>query len=356
MLIGDPSSGKSPALDAVLDLVKQIDNTLSAEYLSDRAEWADKDEVAKMFHAKWKADLKRAISDGEPAPTKPRAAASAAPPVRGRIRITDTTTEKAADLMSGVWRGLLLSRDELSGWLGSMDRYNGGGDRPFWLEAYGGRSFTVDRKSSPEPLIVDNLSIAILGGTQPDKLDSLLLHGDDDGLLARFLTVYPEQVSLSRPTKTLDSGVAQAAMERLRALEPSIDAQGEKSPIYLCFEPLAQDALQAFRQKCREWEQGASGLMKSHIGKLPGMAVRVATVLALLDNAMDKSLTVECINATHLERACHYVGQHLRMHAYRSYGATSLTPEVRAAMLNLTHPLNLVSALNGLLLCSGCLS
>ncbi|WP_240778634.1 DUF3987 domain-containing protein, partial [Salipiger aestuarii] len=89
--------------------------------------------------------------------------------------ITDATTEKVAELLAQTWRGLLMSRDELSGWLASMDRYSGGGDRPFWLEAYGGRSYPVDRKSSPEPIIVDHLTVAVLGGTQPDKLARLLV-------------------------------------------------------------------------------------------------------------------------------------------------------------------------------------
>ena len=232
--------------------------------------------------------------------------------------------------MADGWRGLLLSRDELSGWLGSMDRYNGGGDRPFWLESFGGRSFTVDRKNSPEPIMVDHLSIAILGGTQPDKLDSLLLHSDDDGLLARFLTVFPAQVPLRRPTAVLDAERMQIALERLRALEPFTDEQGEQRPFMLHLNEPAQDALQDFRQQCREWEGDASGLMKSHIGKLPGMAVRVATVLALLDFAADGE-EATAINQGHLGRACHYVGEHMRKHAQRAYGVASMPPEVRAA-------------------------
>jgi hypothetical protein len=204
MLVGDPSSGKSPALDAVLDPVKQIDRDLSAQYIKDRNSWQDKDEVAKLVLTKWKADAKAAIAEGDEPPEKPSAADAGAPPIRGRIRITDATTEKAADLVRDGWRGLLLSRDELSGWLASMDRYSGGGDRPFWLEAYGGRSYAVDRKNSPEPIIVDHLSIAVLGGTQLDKLDSLLVKSDDDGLLARYLVTYPAPPPLRRPTTTLD--------------------------------------------------------------------------------------------------------------------------------------------------------
>ena len=58
----------------------------------------------------------------------------------------------------------------------------------------------------------------------------------------------------------------QAALERLRALEPFTDEQGEKRPFLLLLNEQAQDALQAFRVQCREWEVDASGLMKSHIG------------------------------------------------------------------------------------------
>lgn len=331
MLIGDPSSGKSPALDAVLDPIKAIDNALSAAYVAARQEWAGNDEVAKLKLAKWKGDAKAAIADGGEPPAKPFDADAGAPPVRGRIRITDTTTEKAADLMRDSWRGLLLSRDELSGWLASMDRYSGGGDRPFWLEAFGGRGFTVDRKNSPEPIIVGHLSIAILGGTQPDKLDSLLVRNDDDGLLARFLVVYPATPPLSRPTGTLDLLIMQTAMERLRGLEPIENDDGSLRPYFLQLDDAAQDALHEFRGQCREWESDVSGLMKSHIGKLSGLAVRVATNLALLDWAATGNGSVTHISASHIGRACHYVGEHLRGHAFRAYGAASLPPEVRAA-------------------------
>lgn len=331
MLVGDPSSGKSPALDAVLDPVKAIDAALSKVYLKERAEWSEQEELAKLRKAKWKADAKAALAEGDTPPSQPKDADAGPPPVRGRVRITDTTIEKAADLVHQGWRGLLLSRDELSGWLASMDRYNGGGDRPFWLEAFGGRGYTVDRKSSPEPIVVDHLSISVLGGTQPDKLDSLLVHSDDDGLLARFMVVYPSPAPLRRPTTTLDQETAQEAMERLRSLNPVEDGEGNLRPYFIHLDEAAQQALQEFRVQCREWEGQTSGLMKSHVGKLPGLSVRVAMVLALLDWAMDGSGVVSTIEASHIGRACHYVGEHLRHHAHRAYGAASLAPELRSA-------------------------
>ena len=168
-------------------------------------------------------------------PAKPEDADAGAPPVRKRIRITDATTESVAEILASTWRGLLLCRDELSGWLGSMDRYNGGGDRPFWLEAFGGRSYTVDRKGRPEPIIVEHMSVSVLGGTQPDKLDTMLVKADDDGLAARFLTVFLSPVPLLRPTEALDEEFAINAFKRLHGLQPAVDDHGALRPIFCPF-------------------------------------------------------------------------------------------------------------------------
>lgn len=332
MLVGDPSSGKSPALDAVLDPIKELDAELSRAYIQDRDAWDDTDEVARIVLNQWKADVKAAVAEGENVPDKPKGADAGPPPVRKRVRITDATTESVADLMSSTWRGLLLCRDELSGWLGSMDRYSGGGDRPFWLEAFGGRNYTVDRKGKPEPIIVEHLSVSVLGGTQPDKMDSMLVKSDDDGLVARFLTVFPEPVPLLRPVGTLDSDFVLNAFRRLHSIHPFEDEHGERRPFYVRLDEDAQIALQAFREQCRTWEADASGLMKSHIGKLPGLSVRVALVLAHLDWAVDADGDpVSAITAAHIGRACHYVGEHLRLHAFRAYGMASVPSEIRAA-------------------------
>lgn len=330
MLVGSPSSGKSPAMDALLDPVKEIDRELADEYREARTEWQSQDEIAKLVLSQWKSEAKAALADGKDAPAKPEDADAGPPPIRDRVRITDATTEKVADLLSSGWRGLLLSRDELSGWIGGMDRYNGGGDRAFWLEAYGGRSFTVDRKGNPEPIIVDHLSIAILGGTQPDKLDTLLIRSDDDGLLARHLIAYPDQPPLSEPGETLDEGFAVAALQRLRGLQPAIDDLGNKRPFLLHFEAAAGAAFQEFRQQCRAWEAEYTGLMVGHIGKMPGLVVRVSTVLALLDYSAGGE-AVSGISAAHVGRAAHYVGEHMRLHAYRAYGAASRPAELKAA-------------------------
>jgi hypothetical protein len=332
MCVGNPSSGKSPALDAVLDSVREVEREYAEAYQADREDWQAKDEIARIALAQWKADAKGAIADGEEPPEKPETANAGAAPVRDRIRIADATTEKVADLLSSTWRGLLLSRDEVAGWLGGMDRYNGGGDRPFWLEAYGGRAYTIDRKSSPEPIVVDHLTVSVLGGTQPDKLDSLLVKSEDDGLLARFMTVFPDPVPLSRPMDAIDNAMLETALRRLRSLQPSTDEAGNKRPLFVYLTDDAANLFDAFRLQCRDWEANAEGLFRGHIGKFGGMVLRVACVLAHLDWAADPTgEMVTAIDEGQVGRACHLVGEHLRLHAYRAYGASHPPAEIRNA-------------------------
>jgi hypothetical protein len=332
MLVGDPSAGKSPALDSILDPVKEIEREMSEAYKTARKEWEDADQIASLVLSQWKSDAKSALAEGSDAPAKPVEADAGKRPIRARVQISDATTEKVADLLANTWRGLLLSRDELSGWLGGMDRYSGGGDRPFWLEAFGGRSYTIDRKNSPEPVIVDHLSVSILGGTQPDKLDSLLVKSDDDGMLARFLVAHPEPLPVTRPAVAIDEPRMIAAIKALLALKPHTDDEGNKRPLFIDLTDEAADILQAFRKQCREWERDAEGPYKGHIGKLPGLAVRTALVLAHLDYAANPEAGIPAnVTRNHIGRACHLVGGHFREHAFRAYGMAKPAPEILSA-------------------------
>lgn len=115
------------------------------------------------------------------------------PPPALRLVVNDTTTEKLGDILSKQDRGVLVEQDELAGWLGSMDRYGGGGrggasaDRSFWLKSYDGGPRRIDRISRGD-LFAENLSVSMLGGIQPARLEEM---GNlaSDGLLQRFLPV-----------------------------------------------------------------------------------------------------------------------------------------------------------------------
>jgi hypothetical protein len=163
-IVGSPSSSKSPAMGSVFDPVRYAEDRLAAGYDDDLRTHEMAKELAEAKRARWRKEVQQAVDKGGFAPPLPLDAIAPELPVRVRIWAADVTTEKAAVLAAGLPRGILMIRDELAGWLGSFDRYAGGGsDRPFALEMYGGRPYTVDRIKSQEPLHMPNLSIGILG-------------------------------------------------------------------------------------------------------------------------------------------------------------------------------------------------
>jgi Protein of unknown function (DUF3987) len=72
-----------------------------------------------------------------------------------------------------------------------MSRYSGGQDNEFWLEAWNGNPYIVERMGR-DPICVDYLLVGMVGGLQPDKL-SRSLKGDLDGMYARVLFSWPSE-------------------------------------------------------------------------------------------------------------------------------------------------------------------
>jgi hypothetical protein len=70
-----------------------------------------------------------------------------------------------------------------------MSRYSGGQDNEFWLEAWNGNPYLVERMGRP-PISIDHLLVGVVGGLQPDKL-SKSFKDDADGMYARVCFAWP---------------------------------------------------------------------------------------------------------------------------------------------------------------------
>lgn len=331
MCIGLPSAGKSPAIDAALQPLRKAERPLREAAKAQHKAWAEKSELAKLEEQTWKEGAKAAIKAGETPLDRPTGCDAGPPPHIPRLVVNDGTIERLGAILAKQPRGTLQMRDELAGWLEGMARYSGGGsDRPFWLEAFGGRGFTVERMGR-EPLTIDRLTIGVLGGIQPDRLKSLLFKSDDDGLLARFLPIWPEPAPLRRPQFWADEALMETALERLLTLELATDEAGEPRPWFIAFTEDARGLMDDFRKAVREWEAVADGLMLSFIGKLPGMAARLALVLGFLDWAADGADEPREITMQHFGRAAHLVEAYLLPMARRAYADAATPKPERAA-------------------------
>ncbi|MBA3517609.1 MAG: DUF3987 domain-containing protein [Rhizobiales bacterium] len=185
------------------------------------------------------------------------------------------------EILSRHDRGTLVKRDEFSGWIGSMERYGakGGSDRAFWLQAFDGGSFMVDRISRGE-IRIRNLSVSLIGGVQPAKLAEM--HGlTADGLLQRFIPVimgpskFPEDAPAHEPFREYD-----------RITRTLINA----APAKMRFADEGLDAMDDLRRDLFNLEQVSGGLaegFQAFAGKLPGLAGSLALVLHMAEKPRD---------------------------------------------------------------------
>lgn len=282
-LVGSPSSGKSPALEAVLDLVRHAEAQMNEGFERKLRDFEMELAAAKAKHETWEQAVKAAIKAGELPPPLPDDAVCPAEPVRPRIRVADCTTEKLGILAASHDRGLLLVRDELSGWLGSFDKYGGnGGDRAFALEMYGGRSYVIDRMKSGQPINIPRLSVCAVGGVQPDKVVPLIT-GPDDGLISRFLWCWPgENAEFQLCRKAPDHTAAKQYFVRLLELRLATDEFGQPAPIIIRLLPEAENLLEEFARQMKRTGADACGPFAGAVGKARGHVLRLATVIEYL--------------------------------------------------------------------------
>ena len=242
-IVGESGTAKTPAFKLVMKPIEE------------RQQRAFKRHAEAMTHheaelTRWEKEMttwKRSKNATAEPPAKPE------PPPAKRFSVADTTVEALAPILSANPRGLLLARDELSGWFGSFDRYAGKGksnaDAANWLSMFTAGSITVDRKTgTPRTIHVPHAAVCIAGGIQPGILKRALgeEHGES-GLAARLLLAYPPRRAKQWTDADIDP-TAEAELahlfDRLYGLQPSDDDDGEPRPVRV---QLTADALQLYK-------------------------------------------------------------------------------------------------------------
>lgn len=325
--VGDSGDSKSPGLDAIIKHVLPAIETRMAEGFPDRHKEAlTKYEADKAEYEKWKKDIREAVEQGmspPPAPDLPNE-----PPPEPRLLFSDVTIEKVALLMSDEnSKGVLMYRDELSGWLLGMKAYNDGA-RGFWLEGYGGRQWTVDRVKYPEPIVIPRFATSWIGGIQPSRLAEVMTDADD-GLLARFNWFWPEPIEFRRPKKTPDAAWAITALDRLRDLQ-MIQGETGPRPFFVHLHHRAADHMEVLGRELQERKIWTAGLMRSAVGKARGLVLRLSLVLEFLRWSASSSALLpspEFISEESFDAAAKLVTEYLLPMAERTYGDAAASEE-----------------------------
>lgn len=329
-VIGRPSSGKSPALAPARRMLERLAADERKAHESAMREHEARALLAEAHKANARDGIRKAMKVGDTLKAEGLAASIAADdeaPTEPRIVVNDATVEKLGELLNQNPRGLVQFRDELAGWLASLDREGREGDRAFWLECWNGTgAFTVDRIGRGT-VRIEACAVSILGGMQPGKLAEYVrgaIRGgfSDDGLIQRLqLAVYPDLPASWRYRDDAPNPRAEAeawaTFQRLRTLTPdAIGAELSDScdVPFLRFDGEAQQLFIEWQtdlmKRLRAGDEPA--WMESHLAKFPALAGRLALVLHLADKG------VGAIRADTMARALDWCG-YLEGHARRIY-------------------------------------
>jgi hypothetical protein len=334
--VGDSGDGKSPGFDAITSHVLPfVERRMVADFPDTQREKMTEIEAAKVRLECWKEEVREAVKNKTVLPQQPGPVPRE--PIEPVLMMTDTTIERVASLLATATpKGVLLTRDELAGWLLGMNAYNEGG-RAFWLEAYGGRRYRVDRQKLSEPIIIPHLAVSWCGGIQPAKVVEIM-QGADDGLLARFMWFWPNPFPFEQPNRPPQTDWAIMAFDRLRELQLAVGEDGSSRPLVVPLDDAARQHLVRFGKLMQDQKETAAGLMRSAIGKARGLVLRLSLVLKYLwwcgqegYEAPPNTITEDALRA-----AARFVSEYVLPMAERTYSDAAST-ETDSNTMRLAH-------------------
>lgn len=324
MLIGRPSSGKSPAMREALKPLRKLADEALEKFKADATTYKAALKLQELKVKTAEKNARKALNDGDESLAMQYLAATVhepPPPRQPRFIVNDATIEKLGELLNQNPNGLLLERDELYGWLRTLDREDRSNDRTFFLEAASGDgAYTYDRIGRGT-LHVPALCLSIVGGIQPARLAPYIHHAvrggnGDDGFIQRFqLAVYPNPPIFTRIDQVPDIEAQNNVFQiftTLAALKPK-----NSDFISLRFDNEAQKLFYAWFDSNEQFirQKNLHPAMESHLIKFRSLIPSLALILELAQDPTAKKIGVE---ATNMASAW---GLYLRQHAERIYNS-----------------------------------
>jgi hypothetical protein len=311
--VGDSGTLKSPTLDLALNYIRARQSHAFAVYGEEQKTY----ELEKKEYDAACKQRKR----GENRPAEPVA------PICDRYYCSDVTIEALADRLSQAPRGLLVCRDELSGWFASFDAYRGGKgmlDISHWLGLYGARDLVVDRKNKEQKtLFVKRGNVSIVGGIQPEILRrSLTAESYDSGLVPRLLLCWPPKRGKRWTEATIDKGL-RANVDNVFAfiygITPKLDCNDQIEPYILSLTRDAKNEWVEFYNRHAKRQDAACGYEAAILSKIEGAAARLSLVIHFVRLATKEARDFDQVDADSFRAgvtlAEWYANENLRIHA-----------------------------------------
>ena len=340
-IVGRPAMMKSPVITTILEPVRELEAEAAKAHRLASADQAAAKLVAEQGFKQAQGAIKAALKRGDHGEANRLAREvtgpdeAAATPLR--YTTSDSTVEKLGELLASNPMGLLVIRDELTGFFRTFERQGHEQDRAFYLETWAGKNpYTVDRIGRGT-VHIPAACVSIVGGIQPDPLTALIRDmagAGDDGLMQRFqLITWPD---VSRTWRLVDRKPDTAARDRVAALVRRFAAfqaseEGGASPGPVPMLRFASEAQPEFfswftAHELRLRGEGMAPALEAHLAKFRKLVPVLALILHLCDHPGGP------VSRDALARALRWA-DYLESHARRMYAPVMASDDDAARLL-----------------------
>jgi hypothetical protein len=214
-----------------------------------------------------------------------------------RLIIDDITNEGMQKALKYSPYGLIMIKQELSGFFAELDKYRKGGDRQRFLSLYDGDEISIDRKGD-DPELIQNPWLSILGTVQFATIQPFISQESlGDGLAYRFDFCCPLGVEYKIGNKNFTPSLEQAYRTLIeRLLEYRSIASREQQPIVYRYSTKALDTLDRWLHEQLEPKINAlesDNPMRGYLAKHQGKISKFTLVIQCIKDASNARMTCE---------------------------------------------------------------
>ena len=327
-LIGDPGLLKSPTIEQATKPLRRLIAQRENEHKESMKHYAIEAAAEADRKREIQTQIKQAIAEKQdPTALRMQLAEEMQPPTEKRYMVNDATVEKLGELLAENTNGLLMFRDELTGWLKTLDSPKNSNERAFYLEAWnGGQPYTYDRIGRGTTRI-PNTTMSVVGGIQPGPLVDYLAAASAngvgaDGLIQRFqLAIWPDDpglyIHIDRWPDKDAKNRAFRVFEYLDSMQATKDRfdKVETHYAYLRFEAEAQALFNEWYTELqnRVRTETSDPAFRSHMAKFGSLFASLALVFHLCEVCESPEIPDVGMAAAQLAlRWCDYLEGHAR--------------------------------------------
>ena len=289
MVIGSPSMKKTPVFAEISKSVNRIQATESKQYSEVMNQYNEDMNIYNIRKKEFDKEIKNS-KDGDvikftmELPTRPK---------RVLHFTQDATIEAIAKVIDENPKGLLILRDELSGFLKNLDSKGKEEYRSFYLEGWSSGSKSIERAGG-SPLYFPKLTLGVLGNIQPSLIKQYVYEAvkghKADGLLQRFqLLVFAESIEVKGIDRTPNKMARDSFDEIIKYILELEEFEGvdedeyNKQAYYSYSNEAQQEYNKWYVANDKEARESGNEALESHLSKFPKLINSLALIFHICE-------------------------------------------------------------------------